>query len=247
MAACNRDWFESISAWHDGEVSLADRERIEAHLAACADCRMVASALAGVGDTLRRHEQVAVPAALDQRVRALGRPRSNRRRRTAFAAGLAFAAAAAVGVASFPRPALGRGMTEEIVSHHHRGFSRERPCDFESNDPGKVAGWVRERLGYAVEVPTPPDATLLGARVCSVGGVKTAALMYRRAGAPLTIFVPPSDSRPAAEVAKFAAGEVRCTSGALSTAICATSTTVQPMLVVGDEGVATVASSLDVR
>lgn len=247
MAACNSEWFENISAWHDGEVTTADAERIEAHLTACAPCRHLAALLGQVRATLVARSGTEVPARVRARAEAAARrPIPTRRLRWAVGGVAAAVAAAAALLISIPARGISPAMADELVSHHVRGFAREHPCDFDSTDPAAITRWLESRLGYTVTVTVPPGATLLGARLCTIEGTRTAALMYSRAGEPLTVFVPPPDSDAARETRAFAGSGVRCTRGPLGSAICATSGQ-QAMLAVAETDTETLAPALGLR
>lgn len=239
MAGCERRWFDEVSAWHDGEVSAAEAARIEVHLDACPACRAAAGALARVRSALARTAGDEVPKRVVARATAAAAPMRPRRR--ALVPLIAAAALAAATFVTWPR-GLGEALADEAVKHHLGGFTRERPCDFESSDPAAVATWIEGRLGYRVAVPTPADVRLVGARVCSLGGERTAALMYRSGDAPLTIFVPRAASNVASAVASYAGADVRCERGALSNQICATAAE-QPMLAVSGVGAGALAAS----
>lgn len=239
MAGCVHEWFERVSAWHDGEVSPVEAARVRAHLEACAACRRAGELLGRTSAALRAKQSSAPPPSLEARVRSLApKPRLGMRW-----VAVAVAVATVAASAALPRRALAQDFADEVVAHHVRGFAREKPCDYESSDPDAVARWVASKLGYRVDVPLPAGATLLGARVCSIDGVKTAALMYRGASAPVTIFVPPRHSKPAETVASYAGADVRCTKAALATAICAADRA-QPMVVVSEGDAQAIASAL---
>ncbi len=242
MAGCERRWFDQVSAWHDGEVTAVEARRIEAHLDGCEACRAAAGALANMRAALVRTASHEVPTRLAARVAAAAAP--SRRRTRALVSAAAVAALVVGSIAAWPR-GLGSDLADEAITHHLGGFARERPCDFESSDPAAVAAWVEERLVYHVSVPTPHDARLVGARVCNLGGEKTAALMYRADDAPMTIFVPPATSKVASAVASYAGRDVRCERGALSNQLCATAST-QPMLAVSAADTGALAASFEV-
>ncbi|WP_437937373.1 zf-HC2 domain-containing protein [Sorangium sp. So ce341] len=244
MAGCNREWFENISAWHDDEVTPEDAARIEAHVAGCGPCRRAAEVLGGVQRALVAKADVEVPKRLRDRAEAAARSaRAPRRRPFAITAALAAAAAAAALLVGSPSRGVGAAMADELVSHHVRGFARERPCDFESADPGAVAGWLEGKLGYAVAVPAVSGARLLGARLCQIGETRTAALMYESGDKPLTVFVPPPGSDAATAARALAGRGVGCTRGPLGNAICARSVE-QPVLAVAEVDVAALAPAL---
>lgn len=222
MSGCSLEWFESLSALHDGEVSEEDAMRIASHVAACEPCRRASSALGGIRRALERQREVDMPSAIEARARAaVAQARSPRR---ALRAGLGFLAAAAAGIVVLGAPrGVPPAMADELVTHHVRGFARERPCDFESSDPEAVARWIEGELGYHAAVQPPSGARLLGARACTVDGTKTAALMYQReSGEPLTVFVPPPGSSASLVASRLVRGHLGCTKAALGNAVCAT-------------------------
>lgn len=230
MQGCTPEWFEALSASFDGEATAEEASSVEAHLATCAACAEASSALDRLRGALapRRDAERDAPAALRVREAVLARAGAERDgkrqrrvgRRWAVGGALAAAAAAVMLLAS-PRGGMQSAMATELVSHHLRGFARERPCEIESSDPSEISRWVQDRLGYRVDVKTPAGAQLIGARVCNIDGTRTAALMYRRDDVPLTIFAPPPGSEPAVAAARLARGDVGCTQGPLGSAICA--------------------------
>ncbi|WP_437676944.1 anti-sigma factor family protein [Sorangium sp. So ce131] len=248
MAGCNREWFENISAWHDGEVTPEDAARIEAHVAGCGPCRRAVDVLGGVRRALVAKADGEVPKRLRERAEAAvaRKTRAPRRGPWVITAALAAAAAAAALLVGSPTRGVGAAMANELVSHHVRGFARERPCDFESSDPDAVAGWLEGKLGYAVTVQPVSGARLLGARLCQIGGTRTAALMYESGDKPLTVFVPPPGSDAATAARVLAGRGVGCTQGPLGSAICARSVE-QPVFAVAEVDVAALAPALGRR
>ncbi|WP_437278261.1 zf-HC2 domain-containing protein [Sorangium sp. So ce375] len=247
MAGCNREWFENISAWHDDEVTPGDAARIEAHVAGCGPCRRAAELLGSVRRALVAKADGEVPERLRDRAEAAARnARARRRGPWAITAALGAAAAAAALLVGSPSRGVSAAMADELVSHHVRGFARERPCDFESSDPGAVAGWLEGKLGYAVTVPAVSGARLLGARLCQIGDTRTAALMYASGDKPLTVFVPPPGSGAATAARALAGRGVGCTQGPLGNAICARSVE-QPVLAVAEVDAAALAPALSGR
>lgn len=255
MAGCNPEWFDSVSAWHDGEVTLEDGRRIEQHLADCAACRRASALLGGLRAAVVAGADHHVPERVRERARAAS-SHPARRRRAWHRAGVSAAVIAAAAAASLVlAPAPGRASAsltpsfrDELVHHHVNGFTREQPCDFPSSDPAAVAGWLEDRLGYSVSVPLPEGAHLIGARLCKLTDTRTAAVMYRLGtGAPettaLTVFVPPRDSRAADMARTFAGDGLRCTSGVLGSSICVRNGE-QPVLAVADTQASLLARAL---
>jgi anti-sigma factor RsiW len=244
MAGCNEEWFENLSAWHDGEVTDADARRVEAHVAGCAACRRAASVLgrarAALGSAASREvpERVLARAEAALVLRGSRRPWALR-----AAAAIGIAAAVAATIVSLPRHRLPPTVENELVDHHLVGFARERPCDFESSEPAAVASWLQDKLGYSVDVSIPPGARLLGARLCHIEGARTAALMLLYDEKPLTVFVPPEGSAAALTARSFAGDGLRCTSGPLGKTICAKGLG-RPLLAVAEASPDAMASSL---
>jgi anti-sigma factor RsiW len=242
MARCNEEWFDSLSAWHDGEVTRDDARRIEAHLAACEACRRDAERLAMLSDHLR----VAPTEGVTARVRAAAEVcvRHNAlKRRWPWA----MAAAPAVALVAFalvvnPRE-LPSAVSQEILMRHLGGFARSQPYDIQSSDPQVVSSWLSEHAGYPVSVHVASDMQLLGGRMCRLCGNPTAAVMLLRAGTPLTIFVPPPSSDAARQAEQLAEHGLRCTNGPVGSSICATSSP-QPMLAVAESDSSLVSAAL---
>lgn len=220
MAGCNQEWLDSLSAWHDGEVTPEDRRRVEQHLTDCAPCRRAAAMLGELRSALVARADRGVPERVRERAQAAVHDGVHRRRRWLAAGTVATVAAAAALIMLRPDSSLEPSLRDELVSHHWNGFTRERPCDFESSDPDAVASWLEDRLGYPVSVPVLEGARLIGARLCQITHTRTAAVMYRFEESPLTVFVPSQSSRAAEMARSFAGDEVRCTSGELGSSIC---------------------------
>ncbi|WIG97822.1 zf-HC2 domain-containing protein [Myxococcus sp. SDU36] len=225
MEACSPQWQERLSAWFDGEGQAHEQQAVESHMARCADCAREAARYASLRQALKAEgaAEARVPLALEERVTRLAprsRPSFPRRR---LAAGLA-AALMSVGVLWTSWPS-GMGMNEalamDLERHHLKAFSRVTPCEFESSDPAEVKAWVEREVGYAVEVPVVPGATLLGARRCRLHGKLSASLLYRHEGGKaMTLFLPLPGSPAAREAARFAGDGPRCTQGPVGERIC---------------------------
>lgn len=255
MPGCNPEWFDSLSAWHDGEVTPEDRRRVEQHLSDCAACRRASALLGELRSAVVRTADHDVPDRVRERSRSTLYRRAHLRRSWLAAGASAAVIAAAAAVLIMVRPSsnlapsnLSASLRDELVGHHLSGFTREQPCDFESSDPTAVASWLEDHVGYPVDVPLPEGAQLIGARLCRLTQARTAAVMYRlETGSletsPLTVFVPPRNS-PAAEMARsFAGDELRCTSGMLGSSICIRNGQ-QPMLAVADTQASLLARAL---
>jgi anti-sigma factor RsiW len=210
--ACHEAWLEILSAWHDGEATPAEVRQAMAHLPECAACRTARARFQIIGDALRS-AQVATVGAHPP---ALVRPR----RRRVLAAALAAAATLAVWVQQSSHSGFS-AVVDELEARHLTAFTRAVPCDFESADPAAVRAWIANHLGQEVEVPSVPGARLLGARRCSLSGMPTVSLMYRRGDEPLSLFVSPPGTRTSDENVRLSRASVGCTVGRLGAAVCA--------------------------
>ncbi|MCE9668198.1 zf-HC2 domain-containing protein [Myxococcus stipitatus] len=220
MEACSPQWQERLSAWFDGEVQAHERREVEDHLARCPGCSREASRYSALRRALKAEgaEEIDVPPALTARVARLAPPTSPRRR----AWGRLAAALAAVGLvwASWPG-GMDEALAMDLERNHLKAFSRRSPCEFESSDPAEVKAWVEREVGYAVEVPVVPGATLLGARRCRLHGRLSASLLYRHEGGKaMTLFLPLQGSDVARAAARFAGDGPRCTRGPVGERIC---------------------------
>lgn len=241
MERCNQQRFERLSAYHDGEVTRDEARRIEAHLATCAACRRDAERLAMIAERVRAMPSEGVPARVRAAAEASVQRHSARRR---WAWGVAAVAAVAVAFARAVEPRdLPAAVSQEILLRHLGGFARSRPCDIESSDPQVVSAWLTEHAGYPVSVQVASDTQLLGGRMCRLCGDHAAAVMLRRGGTPLTIFVPPPNSDAARQAEHLAEEGLRCTAGPVGSAICASSAP-QPMLAVAEGDSSQVSAAL---
>lgn len=236
MQACEA-WSEPLSAWLDGEAEPEERARVEAHLARCEACAARVHAFRALSAAMRARADEHVPREVGLRARTLLEPaeRAGRRARWVWMTGAAAALAAAATLAiARPSSGLDDRLAGELVGHHLRGFARARPCEIESDDPVEVRGWVEQRLGYGVAVPTPAGFELIGARACTLEGEATAALLYRHEGAPMTLFVPPPGSDAITSAERFASSGDRCVEGPIGERICVSGAAPQPAFAVAD-------------
>lgn len=209
MDTCKPEWSERLSSWFDDEVDGADRRAVEAHLGSCLVCRRVAAEWKALRGRMRTRGVPAAPV----------RTRFGWRKVMAIAAVLALVVAAGLSLRS-PKSTL----MDQLEQHHFQAFARTSPCEFQSSDPAAVGAWLQQKVGYAVEVPKVPGATLLGARRCKLDGVLSASLLFRRGDAAVTVFVPPHDAALAPMFAKLTSGGGRCVMGRLGERVCSSRT-----------------------
>jgi len=211
---------EILSACQDGEATAAEVAEVQAHLVGCARCQKSR-------ETFQRIHQAFGELRLDADSAPLPAPRPSlasglrtRRRWPVLTAG-ALAAATLVALVWVPLPRHGSGLADELEARHLTAFARAAPCEFSSSDPAAVRAWVASNLGYNVEVPTIPDATLLGARRCTVHGGVTASLLYRRGEEALSLFLPRAGTAIETEATRMSRVRSGCTVGRLGAAVCA--------------------------
>lgn len=174
-----------LPLYADGELAPDDASRVEAHLAACPDCRVILAAHARLRDTLRhaavRQEAQGVPPAFEAALRReLAAEADRRAPRRALGLVLAVALVLVAGVfvrawlvrAPSAHPLLERTLAQHVL---------DVPLDIASPDASRVARFVGERVGGVPRVPQL-DAlgyVLGGARVIHVDDQPAAQLVYR--------------------------------------------------------------------
>ena len=185
-----------------GEI-MAARE----HAYRCPECRRFLEDMRRLGDGIR--EAAPRPPAPMQvrdrlfrsvaRARTAGTGRTANRRRWWLGAGLA--AALLLGgswlgwrAASQSWP-LWPDALGAIAEDH---LQAERGAGLSSSDSVEVAGWLRQRLPFAVEVPLFPGARLRGARLLLLGGQSGAVVEYVLTGRPLSYYILPGAETGAA-------------------------------------------------
>jgi anti-sigma factor RsiW len=178
-----------ISDFLDRRLAARRRGQVERHLEICADCRREWQALvavrAAVRSTATKNDvpidlATEVRSALDREDGAgLGR-RSPFARRAPLAA-LAAAAAVAVAVLFLALPNR-IDPPSAAADDWQRWTAGRLPLDFESGRPEAIASFFAEKR---VDLPTPPALLeipgyrIVGARVHSLDGRRSAFLVYR--------------------------------------------------------------------
>jgi anti-sigma factor (TIGR02949 family) len=198
MADC-REVESELTAYVDGECALSDRETIEAHLQACPSCRARATSERAAHELLRakcRDLRGCAPDALRRRCAAQRAAASAHKtifggRRTWVRLSLAASLVMATGVFLL----FGWGSSVEtyaaqLAVDHLKCFQTVRST---TADDAEMLGqkWQASH-GWPLRIAEPSDAEglqLVGVRQCGSTKGRTAHIMYRWRGEPLSVYV----------------------------------------------------------
>ncbi len=223
---------ELLSASIDGEADPAAGAAVERTLRECPDCSR----------TLRNHQVLRsamksgslafrAPAGLEARVRRALRDerRTDASRRWTARRWLTVALPAAAVLVTgllFLRPAIGPVpagdlLSEELVADHIRSLMADHLTDVASTDQHTVKPWFDGRLDFSPDVRDLAEKgyPLVGGRLDYAGSRALAALVYRRRGHVINLFVWPaagSDAAPAPEAARRGYNVIRWTRAGFS-------------------------------
>ena len=189
-----------VTPFVDGQALPSDHQEVAAHLRACPSCRRHAGAEQVARDIVRTRADVLVvpaPAALRARceisgrshLRLHGRPSASR---TSWP--LALAATLLLAVAfvysTFINPTV--ATAAQLTLDHLKCFALfDQPGEVE---PAAVQARLKEQYGWEVDIPNREDSgglQLSGGRRCFYLDGILVHLMYRKAGAPVSVFVLP--------------------------------------------------------
>lgn len=199
-----REVNERLSALLDDQLEPAERERLEAHLAACPLCQGELSAFQGVDALLREHLlRPEAPSHLKGEIfrqfrltrieMLLEGLRAGVRLRRALA-GVAFTLAVLVWAFLQMRegsePSMDR-LVQAAVANHVSSLAGRLPVEVADPNPSRVSAWFEGKLPFHAKVPnlSGQGVRLLGGRLCHIQGDDVAYVTYRRGGHPLSLFV----------------------------------------------------------
>lgn len=201
----------------DGEASVPERARVEAHVGACGVCRDQVQAQRAAREALRtRRERVRACASADLKARcrahalvtvpvraaavpapSVGRRAPAYRRPLAYRNWMPLTAAATLFLAV--AAVFGLGLTDKANALAFQSTLDHVKCarfhmPATEGDPVASAEAWHARFGWPIKVPaslTEPPLQLRGVRRCGVLDGRVAHIMYDWQGEPLSVFVLP--------------------------------------------------------
>ncbi len=203
-----------LSGYVDGELSTSQGSRLEAHVSGCAACQRDRSVQSFVHEELRRElTRYVAPAALHRRVRAAMQAKSGESRASWWrrlnwavltpAAGMAFAALFSANLVILSAlPSKEERLADEVLTSHVRALVASHAIDVVSSDRHTVKPWYTGKLDFSPPVTdfVADGFQLVGGRLDYVDGRTVAALVYRRGGHMIDVFIWPASgaaiSRP---------------------------------------------------
>jgi anti-sigma factor RsiW len=220
---CN-DALDLVHGYIDGELDLVKSLEIEQHLGVCPACKVQYDQVRELGSGIRAHALYhAAPPALRARVAAaLPRELGSVSRNSIWGWGRM-----AVALTLFTLLGLGMGLAllqpgaeerlaREVVAGHVRSLMADHLMDIASSDQHTVKPWIAGKLDFSPPVKdlAARGYALAGGRLDYLGEHSVMALVYRRHGHVINLFVWPqatdadsgvrSDSRQGYNLAHFA-------------------------------------------
>jgi Putative zinc-finger len=201
MAHCN-DLEGLLTPYVDGELSAGDHDDVERHLRRCVTCAQRATAERSARDVVRRHAASltahTAPPALHARLAVLVAearpPRAQVVRRWLLRT--AVAASLVVGCGLWLTALVTRESTTvlaaQLAADHLKCFLTNH--DDGMLEPQRVAGYLKQRYGFAARVPasdTGMGLRLVGARRCITGEGTNAHMLYTWRGQPVSLYMLP--------------------------------------------------------
>ncbi|WP_026870063.1 anti-sigma factor family protein [Inquilinus limosus] len=211
---------DRIALLVDGELPPDEREAVSAHAAGCPDCGRTRDELLRLRRHLQQAREPAPPKLLDRVSARLAMEMEEARpdlrgtvvdrvvrslspylRRAAVI--LLACMLSVAGTAWWMQRSEGEAaVSRDVLAAHVRSLLQDDPVQVASADTHTVKPWYAGRLDYS---PVVKDLSgegfqLVGGRLDYVDGRRVAALVYRRRLHQITVFLWPSDDRPAAPV-----------------------------------------------
>lgn len=198
-----------LQSYTDDELERGATAQVSAHLGGCAACRADYGRAIDLKRTLRANlARHTPPPRLETALRraihggsTLGawRPGARMLWLNAGLAACSVTLLVAALVLFGQRPGAGERMAQEIAISHARALQVDHLTDVASSDGHTVKPWFAGKLPFSPPVVdlAREDFALVGARIDYVAEREVAALVYRRRGHVINLFVWPDDSRAA--------------------------------------------------
>jgi anti-sigma factor RsiW len=186
-----------VHALVDGELDAGHAREVETHVAGCADCAAELALVRDLRDKMKSIDlHYPMPDGLLNRLeRALPAQPIHKNRRDmlkGFGAGVGLSAIAASGLLVMVlRQDTQDNMLGDLVSAHLRSLQVDHLTDVQTSDQHMVKPWFNGRVDVAPPVPdlTAQGFTLVGGRLDTVEGKAVAAIVYRRRGHVINLFM----------------------------------------------------------
>jgi anti-sigma factor RsiW len=200
-----RDALDLVHGYIDGELDLVKSLEVEQHLGACPACKVEYDQVRELGSGIRAHALYhAAPPDLRARVAAaLPREHASGARVWGWggmAAALALFTLLGLGFGlALLQPGADQRLTRELVAAHVRSLMADHLLDIASSDQHTVKPWIAGKLEFSppVEDLAAQGYALAGGRLDYLGERGVMALVYRRHGHVINLFVWPQ--APAAD------------------------------------------------
>lgn len=211
---CGKDKEILLHAMLDEELDAANAVQFEEHLKTCSDCAAEYERQRVLRSALRRPEVAyrAPDALREQLTRTFAeavpaqpqRPRRRSLRTSWWVSGASLALAASLALFVFFPQTGGSPVERQIIDSHVRSLLADHLTDIRSSDHHTVKPWFNGKVAVAPEAAdlAQEGFPLAGGRLDYIGHRVVAAVVYRRGGHVINLFVWPSpdakDSPPRA-------------------------------------------------
>jgi anti-sigma factor RsiW len=201
---CSKEKELLLHAMLDGELDAVNAVQFEEHLKACSDCSAEYERQRALRSALRRPEVAyRVPDALRERLtRTLDeaipatpqRPRRRSLRTSWWVSGVSLALAASLALFVLFPQSSGSPIERQIIDSHVRSLLADHLTDIRSSDHHTVKPWFNGKVAVAPEATdlAQEGFPLAGGRLDYIDHRVVAAVVYRRGGHVINLFVWPS-------------------------------------------------------